>query len=49
MKQTNTILEIKIIFYKQYNELTNEIKNEKRMNVFKRKLAEWIKQNVIQL
>lgn len=37
------------IFYKgvkQYNELNSEIKNEKRMNIFKKKLNIWIREKI---
>lgn len=38
------------LFYKgvkQYNELGQEIKNEKRIKLFKRKLNEWVKRKII--
>ena len=31
---------------KQYNELSKEIKEEKRMNIFKKKLNQWIKEKI---
>lgn len=37
------------IFYngiKKYNEISKEIKNEKRMNIFKKKLSKWILDNI---